>query len=88
MKEYKKVLLLIIALVLAGIIVFALFMFSHHKDKRDILMLNDLVKTVKNSWDDPETLDLSRFEMEIIVFGYDNSVIYSTALQELKDIPG
>jgi len=86
MKEYKKVLLLIIALVLAGIIVFALFMFSHHKDKRDILMLNDLVKTVKNSWDDPETLDLSRFEMEIIVFGYDNSVIYSTALQELKDI--
>ncbi|MBQ8787511.1 MAG: HAMP domain-containing histidine kinase [Oscillospiraceae bacterium] len=86
MKEYSKTLLGIIILIMAGVAAFALITFSYREEQVDMLMVNDLVETVKENWDSLDTLDMNRFGTEIIVFSSDNSIVCSTAVHELKDI--
>ena len=84
--KYSKILLLVIAIILAGMALFATLTFSYQDKKVDTLALNDLTETVKENWGELETVDLSGFKTEMLVFNSENMVVYSTAAQDLKDI--
>lgn len=86
MREYRKLLFLVMILILAGIGIFTVLTFSYHESEIDVLMMNELTEAVKENIESPEKLDLSSFETEIIVFGSNNRIIYSSAENELKDI--
>lgn len=86
MKEYSRILLGVITFIVAGVAAFVLITFSYREEQVDMLMVNDLVETVKENWDSLDKLDMNSFGTEAIVFDIDNSIICSTAIQELKDI--
>lgn len=86
MNGYNRILLLVTAIILAGIALFSSLTFSYHEDKTDTLMINDLVETVKENWNELDSLNLNRFNTEVLVFNGDNCIIYSTATKELKEI--
>ena len=86
MKEYSKLLLLVTALIITGIGIFAALTLSYRTNEIDMLMINELTETVKENRDSPQAMDLSRFETEVIVFDSGNRIIYSNAEHKLKDI--
>lgn len=86
MKGYSRTLLWVIALIVAGVAAFILITFSYCEEQVDMLMVNDLVETVKENWDTPDEVDLGSFGTEAIVFSSDNSIICSTEVKKLRGI--
>ena len=69
-------------LIIAGIAALALITFYYREEQVDMLMVNDIVETIKENWDALDTLDMSSFGTELIIFSSDNSIISSS---EVKD---
>ena len=86
MKAYTRVLYLVAALLLAAIAVFALLTQSYRSHGTDPLLLNDMLQTVKEHWEDMDSLDTGQFAGEMLIFNSEDFIVYSTAQKELTGI--
>ena len=88
MKVYRRVLFISTALILTGIFLFMKMTFSYRGSSADTLMINDIVSSVRESWDSMDSFDGSRFGTEMIVFDSQDFIVYSDAGEELEGVTG
>ena len=86
MRFYSKFLLLIAALLMTAAAVFLGLTQSYRSQGTDPVLLNDLLQTVKEHWDDLASVDTSQYAKEMILFDSEDFIRYSTAQEELAGI--
>lgn len=86
MKVYRRILFFSTALMFAGIFLFMKMTFSYRGSSADTLMINDIVSSVRESWDSMDSFDGSRFGTEMIVFDSQDFIVYSSADEELEGV--
>ena len=86
MKAYRRILIISTALLLTGIFLFMKMSFSYRGSGVDTLMINDIISSVRESWDSMESFDGSRFDTEMIVFDSQDFIVYSSADEELEGV--
>lgn len=86
MKAYRRILIISTALLLTGIFLFMKMSFSYRGSGVDTLMINDIISSVRESWDSMDSFDGSRFDTEMIVFDSQDFIVYSSADEELEGV--
>jgi signal transduction histidine kinase len=86
MRFYKRLLLIIAAIIILGIIMFISITYSYRSKRTDVLRVNDITQTVKEKWDDIDSLDYRKFSDEMIIFNSDDFVVYSRTGSLLRDV--
>lgn len=86
MKSYSRIYFLIAAILTVAFVAFYRISNSYRSNETDALLLNDIVKTVKENWDDMDKLDDSDFDTELLVFNNNDFIIYSSAKTDLSDV--
>ncbi|MDO5559832.1 MAG: HAMP domain-containing sensor histidine kinase [Oscillospiraceae bacterium] len=86
MKNYIRF-FVILAIAVTAFILLALKVSGSYKSQEtNILQLNDIVQTIKEKWNDPESLESSRLGTQLLIFNSNDQIIYSASDGELKDI--
>ena len=86
MKFYTRLLLTIAAIIICGITIFIGITRSYRSSKTDTLLLNDMIQTVREQWDDIGSFDSDEFSDEMIIFDSDEFIVYSDASTELRNV--
>ena len=86
MKNYSKILLLLAAVMLAGLAVFARMTISYRSHETDPLFINDIIQTVKENIDHIDSLENEDLGTQLKVFDSSGFMIYSTGGKEIEDV--
>lgn len=86
MKGYSKALFWLLAAMLAVIAAFAAVTLSYRGAKTDAVLLNDMVLTVREHWNDLEAVDTARFSAEMLIYNNEDALLFSTADRALAGI--
>lgn len=86
MKNYSRIFFMIAALLTVAFVSFYRISNSYRSTETDTLLLNDIVKTVKENWGEFDKLDDSDFDTEMLVFGNNGFIVYSSAKTDLSDV--
>ena len=76
MKNYSKILLLLAAVMLAGLAVFARMTISYRSHETDPLFINDIIQTVKENIDHIDSLENEDLGTQLKVFDSSGFMIY------------
>lgn len=85
MKRYRNVVALIILIFSACILVCA-WLINDSDVSVDTILLNDVVKSVEESFDHPEELDKMNLSCDILVFGTGGEILYQSKKTDLESI--
>ena len=86
MKNYSRIFFMIAALLTVAFVSFYRISNSYRSTETDTLLLNDIVKTVKENWGEFDKLDDSDFDTEMLVFSNNGFIVYSSAKTDLSDV--
>ena len=79
MKTYRSILFFMAVLLLAGIAALTAITHSYRGSRTNPLLMNDMIQSVKEHWDDPEALDSLQPDIEFCVFDYNDFLHYASS---------
>lgn len=86
MKGYSRAMFWLLVSMLVCIAVFAGVTLSYRGEKTDAVLLNDMVRTVREEWDDLDSLDASRFGTPMQIYGKEDALLYAAGGTALAGI--
>ena len=86
MKNYSRIIVVLTAVMIAGLVLFAGITGSYRSSGIDTLYVNNIVQTVREKWNSPEALDSCELGTELLVFDSSDILWYSSADSELEEV--
>ncbi len=86
MKNYSRIVVVLTAVMIAGLVLFAGITGSYRSSGIDTLYVNNIVQTVREKWNSPEALDSCELGTELLVFDSSDILWYSSADSELEEV--
>ena len=86
MKNYSRIILLLAAIMIAGLAVFASMTYSYRSHETDTVMVNDIIQTVRENIDDIDSLDSKDFDTGLKVFDSGGFMIYSSGGDDMENV--
>ena len=71
-KGFRKFFIYLTILLIASISLLILVAGSTRYDENDSIMLNAIVQTAKENWENPGAIDATQFDTDFMIFGRNN----------------
>ena len=85
-KGFRKFFIYLTILLIVSIALLILVAGSTRYAENDGIMLNAIVQTAKENWQNPDAIDKTQFDIDFIIFGRNNEKLFTTSEKSFSEI--